>query len=82
MSSGFTSGGTNEAPIQRSDEWLAAQLEIEANRARKAAEARQHDGKSLFETLEANKGTSFSLQTLLPQVPSVVEEPYPRSRYD
>ncbi|KAH8652767.1 N-terminal domain of NEFA-interacting nuclear protein NIP30-domain-containing protein [Tricladium varicosporioides] len=55
MSSGFVSGGTADAPIERSDEWLKAQQEIEANRARKAELARQQDGKSLFETLEANK---------------------------
>ncbi|KAF5870066.1 putative nefa-interacting nuclear protein nip30 protein [Botrytis fragariae] len=57
MSSGFVSGGTADAPTERSDEWLAAQQEIEANRQRKAIEARQQDGKSLFEILEANKGT-------------------------
>ncbi|TGO42991.1 hypothetical protein BHYA_0004g01180 [Botrytis hyacinthi] len=57
MSSGFVSGGTADAPTERSDEWLAAQQEIEANRRRKAIEARQQDGKSLFEILEANKGT-------------------------
>ena len=61
MSSGFVSGGTADAPIERSDEWLAAQKEIEANRQRKAAEARQSDGRSLFETLEANKGISIEL---------------------
>ncbi|ESZ97015.1 hypothetical protein SBOR_2607 [Sclerotinia borealis F-4128] len=55
MSSGFVSGGTTDAPIERSDEWLVAQQEIEANRQRKANEARQQDGKSLFEILEANK---------------------------
>ena len=57
MSSGFVSGGTNDAPIERDAEWLAAQQELEANRARKAAEARPTDAKSLYETLEANKGT-------------------------
>lgn len=56
MSSGFISGGTTDAPLQRSDEWLAAQKEIEANALRRAEQARQTDGKSLFETLEANKG--------------------------
>lgn len=56
MSSGFVSGGTIDAPIERSDEWLAAQTELETNRARKAAEARENDGRSLYETLEANKG--------------------------
>ncbi|KAM3071319.1 hypothetical protein ACMFMG_008910 [Clarireedia jacksonii] len=55
MSSGFVSGGTTDAPIERSDEWLAAQQEIEANRQKKALAARQNDGKSLFEILEANK---------------------------
>jgi hypothetical protein len=58
MSSGFVSGGTADAPIERSDEWLAAQKELEANRARKAAAAQQPEGRSLFETLEANKGIS------------------------
>jgi hypothetical protein len=57
MSSGFVSGGTTDAPIERSDEWLAAQLELEAARRRKADEAAaQNSGRSLFETLEANKG--------------------------
>ncbi|KAF4633808.1 hypothetical protein G7Y89_g4303 [Cudoniella acicularis] len=55
MSSGFVSGGTTDVPIERSDEWLEAQKEIEANRRRKAEQAAQSDGKSLFETLEANK---------------------------
>jgi len=57
MSSGFVSGGTADAPIERDDAWLSAQKEIEANRQRKLDEqARQNDGKSLYETLEANKG--------------------------
>lgn len=56
MSSGFVSGGTADAPIERSDEWLAAQKEIDANAVRKAEAARQTEGRSLFETLEANKG--------------------------
>jgi hypothetical protein len=59
MSSGFVSGGTADAPIERSDEWLAAQQELERNRQRKAEESRQAaSGRSLFETLEANKGTT------------------------
>jgi len=60
MSSGFVSGGTADAPIERSDEWLAAQKELEANRQRKAEQARQADGRSLYETLEANKGTTMN----------------------
>jgi len=59
MSSGFVSGGTADAPIERSDEWLAAQKELDANAMRKAEAARQPEGKSLFETLEANKGIYF-----------------------
>ncbi|TVY39278.1 hypothetical protein LOCC1_G004197 [Lachnellula occidentalis] len=55
MSSGFVSGGTADAPIERSDDWLAAQKEIDANAVRKAEAARQTEGRSLFETLEANK---------------------------
>ncbi|KAI6713450.1 hypothetical protein PZA11_001349 [Diplocarpon coronariae] len=55
MSSGFVSGGTTDAPLERNDEWLAAQRDIEANALRRAELARQAGGKSLFETLEANK---------------------------
>jgi hypothetical protein len=59
MSSGFVSGGTTDAPIERSDEWLAAQQELEANRQRKDEERKKADGRSLYETLEANKGTTM-----------------------
>jgi hypothetical protein len=65
MSSGFVSGGTIDAPIERSDEWLAAQQELEANRRRKAEAAQQAGGRSLYETLEANKGMHFLLHRLL-----------------
>ena len=58
MSSGFVSGGTTDAPIQRSDEWLKAQLELEAERKAKADAAKAaNEGRSLYETLEANKGS-------------------------
>lgn len=57
MSSGFVSGGTTDAPIERDDKWLAVQLEIERERQeRKDREKAVAEGKSLFETLEANKG--------------------------
>lgn len=59
MSSGFVSGGTVDAPIERDEAWRAAQQEVEAKHRRKAELARQNDGKSLFETLEANKGSPF-----------------------
>lgn len=61
MSSGFVSGGTADAPIERDSEWLAAQKELEANRLRKAREASQSDGKGLYETLQANKGIANML---------------------
>lgn len=58
MSSGFVSGGSAETPTERSAEWLAAQKQIEATRLRKVEAARPQDGKSLYEVLEANKGSS------------------------
>ena len=56
MSSGFVSGGTTDAPIERDDEWLKAQQEIEANRRRKEEEGRQEGGKTLYDILQGNKG--------------------------
>jgi hypothetical protein len=55
MSSGFVSGGTVEQPTERDDEWCQAQKELEEARKAKADLAAQHDGKSLFEILQANK---------------------------
>ncbi|KAH7095485.1 N-terminal domain of NEFA-interacting nuclear protein NIP30-domain-containing protein [Paraphoma chrysanthemicola] len=55
MSSGFVSGGTVDQPTERDDEWRKAQAELEAARKAKADLAAQHDGKSLFEILQANK---------------------------
>lgn len=63
MSSGFVSGGTTEDPIERDDEWLKAQQEIEANRRRKEEEGRQEGGKSLYELLQNNKGDSTLFQS-------------------
>lgn len=56
MSSGFVSGGTNEQPIERDEEWLRAQQELEASRRLKEEQSRQQDGKTLYEVLQANKG--------------------------
>ena len=56
MSSGFVSGGTADAPIERDDAWLKAQQEIEANRRRKEEENLQDGGRTLYEVLQANKG--------------------------
>lgn len=55
MSSGFVSAGTNEAPVERDDEWLKAQQELEEERRRKAEIGKQNDGKSLYEVLQQNK---------------------------
>lgn len=60
----FVSGGTNEEPTERDEAWIAAQAEIEARRAEKAAQAQQNDGKSLYETLQANKGDLTVYSTL------------------
>lgn len=57
----FVSGGTNESPTERDSAWITAQAEIEARKAEKAAQAQQNDGKSLYETLQANKGDSPNL---------------------
>ncbi|OCL01320.1 hypothetical protein AOQ84DRAFT_401863 [Glonium stellatum] len=51
----FVSGGTNEQPLERDDEWLKAQKEIEETRRQKEEEGRQAEGKSLYEVLQANK---------------------------
>lgn len=59
MSSGFVSGGTIDAPNKRDDEWRAAQAELEAKRLEREDRDKQHDGKSLYEVLQANKGDSF-----------------------
>ncbi len=56
MSSGFVSGGTSDKPIERDDEWLRAQQELEATRRRKEEESRHESGKTLYEVLQANKG--------------------------
>ena len=59
MSSGFVSGGSLDAPIERDEAWAKAERELEEERKRKAELAKQQaGGKSLFETLQANKGDS------------------------
>lgn len=65
MSSGFVSGGTTDKPIERDDEWLKAQKEIEETRRRKEEESRQQDGKTLFDVLQANKGDYSAPCTVL-----------------
>ena len=65
MSSKFVSGGTIDQPIERDDDWLQAQKEIEDNRRRKEEESRQEGGKSLYEVLQQNKG-EYTLMDLRP----------------
>ncbi|KAJ5946619.1 hypothetical protein N7454_003458 [Penicillium verhagenii] len=55
MSSGFVSAGTADQPIERDDEWLRVQKELEEERRQKAEAGKQNDGKSLFEVLQQNK---------------------------
>ena len=59
MSSGFVSGGTIDKPNECDDEWRAAQAELEAKRLEQEDRDRQHDGKSLYEVLQANKGDTL-----------------------
>ncbi len=56
MSSGFVSGGTADNPIERDDDWLKAQQEIETNRREREEESKQDEGKTLYEVLQNNKG--------------------------
>ncbi|KAL6239777.1 hypothetical protein BDW75DRAFT_66843 [Aspergillus navahoensis] len=55
MSSGFVSAGTDQEPIERDDEWLRVQKELEEERRRKAELRKQDDGKSLYDVLQQNK---------------------------
>ncbi|EME48857.1 hypothetical protein DOTSEDRAFT_49249 [Dothistroma septosporum NZE10] len=51
----FVSGGTNEEPTARDEAWLQAQTQIEAKHLAKIEAGKQEGGKSLYETLQANK---------------------------
>ena len=57
MSSGFVSGGTIDNPVERDDEWLKAQKDLDAKRLREKEEKGHPGGKSLYEVLQANKGS-------------------------
>ena len=52
----FVSGGTDEQPTQRDEAWLKAQQDLDAAAIAKQEAARAGSGKSLYETLQANKG--------------------------
>ncbi|OAL50831.1 hypothetical protein IQ07DRAFT_644047 [Pyrenochaeta sp. DS3sAY3a] len=55
MSSGFVSGGKAGEETERDDAWKAAAQALEDARRAKEDLAKQHDGKSLYEVLQANK---------------------------
>ncbi|KAL4976744.1 N-terminal domain of NEFA-interacting nuclear protein NIP30-domain-containing protein [Aspergillus desertorum] len=55
MSSGFVSAGTNQEPVERDDEWLRVQKELEEERRRNAELGKQDGGKSLYDVLQQNK---------------------------
>lgn len=54
----FVSGGTIDQPFERDEAWLKAQEEVEVKRRQREEEGRQEGAKSLYETLQANKGAS------------------------
>jgi hypothetical protein len=56
MSSGFVSSGSLEGPTEN-DEWKRVKKELDEERKRKTEKENQHGGKSLYEVLEANKGS-------------------------
>ena len=56
MPSRFVSGGTVDHPIERDEEWLKAQEELEALKSQKEDSNQQAGGKSLYEVLQQNKG--------------------------
>ena len=56
----FISAGTDEAPTERDEAWRKAQQELEAKQVQKAEADKQDSGKSLYETLQSNKGGSLS----------------------
>ena len=59
----FVPAGAAQASQDAMDEWTKADSEIEANR-RRMDESQQERGKSLYETLQANKGDSQSREAL------------------
>lgn len=61
----FISSGTNDEPTARDEAWLKAQAELDAAHAAKLEAGKQEGGKSLYETLQANKGDSFTRESSL-----------------
>ena len=81
MASRFVSGGTNEEPTERDEAWLKAQQEIEARRKATSKPGEQDSGKSLYETLQANKGDSPNKQCVLCRhTPLTSQDDEPRNK--
>jgi hypothetical protein len=64
----FVAGGTVDKPNQRDAEWMAAEQALEDERSRKAKLGKEHDGKSLYEVLQENKGR------FCPEVPGLIAD--------
>lgn len=52
----FVAAGATDEPSKEDDEWAEAQRKIDATRQPKPRLGEQEDGKSLYDTLQANKG--------------------------
>ncbi|QDS74499.1 hypothetical protein FKW77_007044 [Venturia effusa] len=76
MSSGFVSGGSLDKPAERDDAWKKAQEELEARRKSKEEANQASSGKSLFDTLQANKGEAAEPYIFLFAVIAAKEEAF------
>ena len=56
MSGKFVSAGSLDQNTDRDNEWLQARQELEAKQKERENVKPEHDGKTLFEVLQANKG--------------------------
>ena len=73
----FVPVGAGQASQESTDEWAKADTEIEANR-RRMDESHQERGKSLYETLQANKGDSQSEEILCREEETDMADPLER----
>lgn len=68
----FVSAGTNVEPVERDAEWLQAQQELENARRIKEEQSRNTDGKTLYEVLQANKGSAIRDESALSQLANML----------
>lgn len=59
MSRFVTEGANEEYKAAKDDEWARVQQDLQLNQQKKQDEGKQEDGKSLFEVLQANKGSLY-----------------------